>query len=162
MGIEEWAYLYGNKGFQISNFGNLRSLDRSVMVTRNGTTYHAYYQGKEITQRCSKENPHMFSTIQYQENGKKVLMTVYIHKAVADHFVSKPNHILLAEIEGKTTCASHIIKDYSNNRYDNIMWKTMGEIISTQPVRLADPTKSWRTRRKIYGKSGSKQKTTIK
>lgn len=155
---EKWAYLYGNKSFQISNMGVLRSLDRHVMVTRNGTTYPAFYEGRIITQRCSKENPHLFSTIQYQKDDKKVLMTVYIHRAVADHFVPKSNAILLAEIEGKTTCASHIVKDYSNNTYTNIMWKTLGEVISTQPIRLADPTKSWRTRRKIYGKSGSKIK----
>lgn len=158
MEVDKWKFLYGNKSFQISNMGVIRSVDRTILVTRNGVTYPVHRPGMVLSQRCSKENPHMFSTIQYMENDEKILKTIYIHKAVADHFVSKPNHILLAEIEGKATCASHIVKDYSNNRYDNIMWKTMSEIISTQPVRLADPTKSWRTRRKIYGKSGSKQK----
>lgn len=159
MDIEKWVYLYGNKSFQISNLGRIRSLDRQVLVYRNGSYHYASKQGQIKAIRCTKENPHMLTTIQYiDENEEKIIRSIYIHKAVADHFVSKPDDILLAEMEGKKTCATLIVKDYSNNRYDNIKWTTLSDVIRTQPNRLADPSKSWRTRKQVYGFSGSKIK----
>jgi hypothetical protein len=159
MALEKWAYLYGNKAFQVSNLGIIRSLDRNVRVFRNGGYYYAKRKGKVLVQRNSKVNPHVFVTIQWMnDNDEKILETIYVHKAVADHFVTKSNDILLAEIEGKSTCATHIIKNYYNNRYDNVRWITLGDVIRTQPKRLADSTKSWRTRRKLYGKSGTNGK----
>lgn len=157
MDTEKWVYLYGNKYFQISNFGFIRSLDRQVAVYRNGKIHYTNMTGVVLTRRCSKEDPHMFTTIQYNdENQKRCIKTIYLHKAVADHFIDKPVDILLAESEGKKTCATHIVKDYSNNRFDNVKWITMGDVIKVQPNRLADPTKSWRTRKAIYGYSGSR------
>jgi hypothetical protein len=157
--MEQWKFLYGNKNFQLSNHGKIRSVDREVPIYRNGVNYFASRVGKDLSQRCSKDNPHLFTCIHYvDDNGNKVQKTIYIHRAVADHFVEKSVQILLAEIEGKTVCATHYDDDYENNHHLNIRWITLGDVIATQPQRLADPTKSWRTRRKKYGKSGSPKK----
>lgn len=145
--MEEWKFLYDRKDFQVSNTGKIRSLDREIPTYRNGVHYTRFYEGRILSQRRSKKEPHLFSSIQYTDkNGNRVNKTIYIHKAVADHFVGKPPHVKRYEAEGKAIYATHMVKDYTLNIWTNIRWITQLELIRSQPKRLADPTKAWRTR----------------
>lgn len=155
MEIEKWKQLYDLKYYQISNFGRIKSLDRNVSIgVRNGVEYFRIYYGGIKAVRTNGIEPYLFTSIVVtDEKGVKKNTTFYIHRAVADHFVEKPNAILLAEIEERKIYASHIVKDYTNNRLDNLHFITHKELIRSQPQRLKHPTKHWETRRKKYGNS---------
>lgn len=157
--MEEWKFIYESKIYQISNTGKVRSIGRATKIIRNGVKYDAWHQGKEIASRCTKVNPHYFVYINHPDkNGDDKRKIFYIHRLVADHFIEKPPRIVDREEAGGTVYASHIEKDYTNNHYTNIRWITHRDLINSQPKRLADPTKAWRTRREKYGKSGSPAK----
>lgn len=146
----EWKFLYGDKNYQVSNTGIIRSTDRVVSAVRGGVLTTVTFRGRVLAQRCTKKNPHMLTGVMMDG----VQTTVYIHKAVADHFVEKSPAIKQAEARGESIRATHIVDDYANNHYTNITWITQADLIRTQPNRLADSGKAWRTRRKIYGKGG--------
>lgn len=151
--IEKWKQLYDLKHYQISNFGNIRSLDRYVSIgVRNGVEYFRMYNGAVKAVRTNGIEPFLFTSIVVtDEKGVKKNTTYYIHRAVADHWVKKPKHIKELEKQGRAIYASHIIKDHTNNRWKNIRWISHLELIRSQPQRLKNPTKSWETRRIKYG-----------
>jgi hypothetical protein len=151
--LELWKQLYDLKNYKISNFGRIKSLERNLSIgVRNGIEYFRVYPELIKAVRTNGIEPFLFtSIIVTNEKGVKKNTTFYIHRAVADHFVNKPKHIQELEKEGRKIYASHIKKDHQNNRWDNIRWIGQLELIRSQPKRLADPTKSWRTRRKKYG-----------
>jgi len=153
---EQWKQLYDYKNYQISNLGNIKTLARPVYRDK---IFMYYTKEKIVSSRSSKVNPHMFSSIFVpNDEGRCRMKTIYLHRAVADHFIKKPYNIIEYENKGGTIYATHIIKDYANNRYDNIKWIMGSELTAHQPNRLADPTKSWRTRRELYGRSGTPKK----
>jgi hypothetical protein len=153
--IEVWKQLYDLKNYRISNFGQIKSLERNLSIgIRNGVEYFRVYPEIIKATRTNGIEPFLFTSIVVtDEKGVKKNRTIYIHRAVADHFVYKQVHIKKAEKEGKKIYASHIVKDYENNRYDNIRFITQLELIRSQPNRLANPTKHWKTRREKYKNS---------
>jgi hypothetical protein len=158
--IELWKQLYDLKHYQISNFGQIKSLERNVSIgVRNGVEYFRVHPERIKTIRTNGILPFFFTSIVVtNEKGIKKNTTFYIHRAVADHFVRKPKYIQELEKEGKAIFASHIVKDYENNRWDNIRFISHLDLIRSQPNRLKNPTKHWDTRRKKYGNSwGSKE-----
>jgi hypothetical protein len=157
---EVWVKLYNYSNYVVSNHGRIMSLPRNVSIgIRNGVEYFRFKDAHICSLRTNNIEPFLFCSIyEHLKDGKKTNVTVYIHRAVADHFVKKPKHILAAEAAGFRIYASHIVKDYSNNTYANLRFITQKELMNSQPKRLADPTKSWRTRRALYGKSGAPSK----
>ena len=155
---EIWLPLYDYKIYAISNFGRIKAIERIISIgIRNGVEYFKTKPQLIIKLRTNGIDPHFFGDINIRdENGKKTTKTVHVHRAVCDHFVDKPDHIILYEKAGGRVCATHIVKDYENNRFDNVKWITQTELIQSQPNRKANPTKSWKTRREIYGSTGSK------
>jgi hypothetical protein len=150
--LEIWKQLYDLKYYQVSNLGRIRSLERYVSIgVRNGVEYFRTYPETIKAFRTNGIEPFLFTSVFYaDERGIKRNRTIYIHKAVADHFVYKPGYIRKAEAEGKKVYATHIKKNYNNNRFDNVKFITFLELIRSQPKRIADPCKSWRTRREKY------------
>ena len=143
--MEKWKQLYDFPGFLISSKGIIKTLDRYVN-SRPGVT--RFVSGRVLVSRTSKKEPHRFVTVNFihPKTGEKIMnKTVYIHKAVGDHFITKKKNALYV---------THKIKDYDNNDRSNLMWITHKELMNMQPKRLLNPIKSWETRRKLYGKSG--------
>lgn len=137
-----WKKLYYYDYYEVSSEGQIRSIDRVIITSDGRTTFRS---GKVLKSRFSKKNPHHFVSIRVLEDDKIVRPTIYLQKAVADHFIKKPSE--------KHVYASNISKDYSDNRVENIIWITHAELIKSQPNRLANPTKGWTTRRAKYKNS---------
>lgn len=158
--IELWTQLYDLKNYRISNLGRIKSLERNLSIgVRNGVEYFRTYPELIKAIRTNGIEPFYFTSLVYRnEKGIKINKTIYIHRAVADHFVKKPKYIIELEKQGRAIYASHIVKDYENNRWDNIRFISHQDLMRSQPNRLKNPTKLWKTRREKYGNSwGSRQ-----
>lgn len=154
MKAEKWKKLYNFREYEISNTGVIRSIPRQMKL-KDGT--YRNYPGKVISKRKNKKNPHFYSSVSSTLPDGTTLRnkTVYVHRAVADHFLPKR-----PSLKGKVIYAHHINGDHTNNHVSNLMWISSPELISKyQPQRLADPTKSWRTRREKYGNSTGSAET---
>lgn len=149
---ELWKQLYEFKDYQVSNFGRIKSIGRQISIgVRNGIEYFRYKPQHFKVFRTNGIEPFLFTTIEVRDKkGVKKSKTIYPHRAVADHFCHKPKYIRELEKNGHAVYASHIIKDYTNNRYDNVRFISHKDLMRSQPNRLKDPTKSWRTRREKY------------
>lgn len=109
---EIWKDIVGYEGlYQISNFGNVKSLRRYIQ-TRDGVL--AYLREKII--RPSKDKNGYYFYVKLSNNGKQVKF--YIHRLVATAFLEKP--------EGKNYI-DHINTDYLDNRAINLKWCTQKE-----------------------------------
>jgi len=152
--IEQWKFLYDSRYYQISNLGNIRSIDR-VTTSRNGNQVSR--SGRVLRVRRTKNDPHIFTSVSFgfDELGNNLSSTVYIHKAVADHFVPKPFMHDVGSTLTNYQYATHIEPDYENNTESNIMWITYYELMERQPHRPGAAHRSWKTRRELYGKSGT-------
>jgi len=83
-----------------------------------------------------------------EERHKK---TIYVHRAVADHFLEAPREDQKYII--------HKDGDHSNNRDTNLKWATKKELAELHyETRVKSTRSTWVTRRKLYGESGLKEK----
>lgn len=157
----EWRPLYNSTSHVINNIGEIYSVDREY-IDSMGRLMNI--SAKPIAIRKTFDGEYYFCTpsLRFKKRDDVEFKTVYIHKAVADHFIPKPLHIRKYEKQGGAVYASYIIKDCENNSVSNIRWITQLELIQSQPKRLADPTKMWRTRREKYGnKAGAPVKKKV-
>ena len=105
---EKWVNLYDYEGFMISNYGNIKSLDRHIIRSDGmGLTI----SGRELTKRQIKKDTSPFVEVRCSIGKKK---TVYVLKAVADHFVPnrKPINKYVRPIDG----------NYLNTYFKNVKW----------------------------------------
>lgn len=106
--VEVWKDVIGYETFyQVSNFGNVRSLDR-IVNKPNGISY--LRKGKLCVQ--SKSNLG-YMTIGFTVNNKKV--NKYVHRLVAEVFITNKNDY---------PQVNHIDCDKTNNRMYNLEWCT--------------------------------------
>lgn len=114
---EEWKDIDGFDGYyQISSFGNVRSVAR---VVKRGTNY------KPIADRILK--CHINRGYAYVVLSKSGLTkTLWIHRAVATAFISNPNNY---------PCVNHKDENKLNNRVDNLEWCTWSHNNSYQDLR---------------------------
>lgn len=105
--MEVWKDVINYEGFyQVSNFGNVRSLDRIIK----------YIDGRSRNEKGKVLNPYK-GTKKYlyiDLKGK----SVSIQRLVAIHFLENP--------ENKPT-VNHIDGNKSNNHVDNLEWNTFSE-----------------------------------
>jgi len=156
--IEQWRPLAGLSTHQISNYGRIRSVDRIVPIKRGDQYYTIFRKSKVLALRRGKQFPYLFTSICYVDVNtyKKFNRTVHVHRAVAEAFVRKSKKVRDYEAAGGKVYATHIIKDYENNRSDNVKWITHSELMkSGDRQKIAE--RAWLKRKHVYGYSGTEK-----
>jgi hypothetical protein len=92
--------------FQVSNLGNIRSLDRMVEYV-NGKRY--YYSGHPIATVERKRDGYVYVRL----NKNQLYYVAKVHRLVADAFIPNPDN--LPEVD-------HINTIRNDNRVDNLRW----------------------------------------
>ena len=106
---EIWKDIEGYQGYQVSNLGRLRSVNRTILAGGKARQYRGKILKPRITPRgylqvCFSEHPNL-----------------YVHRAVAKAFV--PGYFEGAQV-------NHIDENRQNNIFDNLEWVTAKENIN--------------------------------
>jgi len=111
--IEVWKDIKGYEGlYQVSNLGNIKTLDR-YFTNRWGS--ETFKPSRIIPQRLDKKG---YSRMSVGFKGK--LYTWQVHRLVATAFINNPNN---------KPCVNHIDFNTSNNKLENLEWVTYSENI---------------------------------
>lgn len=107
---EEWRTIPGYEGlYEVSNLGNVRSLDRYVNSSVPGIKY--FINGKQLT---PIKNNHGYLRVNLcNEFGRKAK---FIHKLVCLAFLPNPYNL---------NCINHKDENPLNNRVENLEWCTV-------------------------------------
>ena len=103
---ETWVSINNADNYMISNFGNVKSIDRIVHY-KNGTS--RFFKGRMLTPRMHTRGYLIISIV--CNDGK--YRTLYIHKLVAQHFINNPYN--LSEVNHKN-------EDKTDNHDWNLEW----------------------------------------
>ena len=108
---EIWRPIHGFEGwYEISSFGRVRSLDRTVYFKNNKGK--RTYKGKILKQKYHNG----YALVNLNKNKK--LSVLYIHRLVAETFLVK---------QDEKCVVNHIDGVKSNNNVDNLEWTTSRE-----------------------------------
>lgn len=107
---EIWKDIPGYDGYQASSLGRIRSVDRYVDVFRHGKTHKRFSRGKELSPSMDRHG-----YLRYNISGKNV----FIHRLVCVAFHGEPK----SDLEH----AAHLDGCRTNNRPNNLEWKTPAE-----------------------------------
>lgn len=114
---EEWRPIKGYEGlYEVSNMGNVRSLDRVGYQRHWQGGLSRYFHKGHILKPHKRSNGYMCITL--KKDGQKI--THNIHRLVAISFIPKPN--------GKD-CINHLDANPQNNDVSNLEWCTQSENI---------------------------------
>lgn len=103
---EVWKDIEGyEKLYQVSNFGNVKSLDH---YASNGKK-EILYKGKTLQQQKHKKTGYL--SVELSKNNKQ--KRIMVHRLVARAFIDNPN---------KMPCINHIDEDKTNNKAQNLEW----------------------------------------
>ena len=136
---EIWRDVVGYEGvYQVSNFGNVRSLDKNRAY--KNTTRHI--KGK-ILKSCNCLGYKILTL------SKDNIKTNYrVHRIVAEHFINNPDN---------KPYVNHIDGNKKNNHFSNLEWCTRSEnSLHAYKIGLQNPTKYW------LGKCGANHHASIK
>jgi hypothetical protein len=107
MKLEVWKPIKDFPNYEISNFGNVKSKERTTNVgIKNQTTRLR----KEFVLKPQKTKKGYLQVILYNFNGYKHFR---IHQLVANYFV---------ENKDNKPCVNHIDGNKLNNNYNNLEW----------------------------------------
>jgi uncharacterized protein (UPF0128 family) len=103
---EVWKDIKGFEGFyQVSNLGNIKSLDRYILYS-NGTRH--FHSGKILTPTLNKYG---YYYVHLKKEGKKTFYLV--HRLVAENFISNFENY---------NCINHKDENPKNNKVTNLEW----------------------------------------
>ena len=111
MSETEWRPVKGYEGYyEVSNHGEIKSLDREQYVTDQRGTYVRHDKGKTIALSY-----HSSGYPQVTLTKKSVGARLYVHRLVAEAFIPNPLHLPLI---------NHKDENKKNNCVDNLEWCT--------------------------------------
>lgn len=111
---EIWKDIPNYEGFyQISSFGNVRSLDRVIHFQKGNPKRNTFSKGKRIKNQIS--NSGYYRTKLCKNQTRKMFS---VHRLVAEVFIPNP--------ENKPQ-VNHIDGNRLNNHVENLEWATMSE-----------------------------------
>ena len=129
---EEWRDILGYEGlYQVSNLGNVRSLDR--IITQNNTQW-----GKSMERRIKGQlltptdngNGYKIVGLRREYNGLYVKKNHYVHRLVAEAFLG---------CVGQDKVINHIDYDTSNNKASNLEITTQAKNIKYSAKHMRKP-----------------------
>lgn len=140
--MELWKIISGFSDYEISTYGNLRSIERTKTF-KNGRKVKFAAKNKSL--RVHPGNGFLMTDL-IDDKGKK--RTIYPHKFVAKTFIQnkKPR---------KYKVVIHIDGNVQNNNIDNLKWSSYSESIKIGFLTgKRDNSQLWIKRRKKYGPKG--------
>lgn len=102
--------------FQVSNLGNIRSLDR-YQTNKDGKTY--FYKGHILKQTPTKDRDgsmNGYYVVNIRQSGKSNVE--FVHRIVAESFLENLNNL---------KCVNHKDGNKQNNNVSNLEWCTYSE-----------------------------------
>lgn len=140
--IKEWKKIEGFSDYEISNFGDVRSKERSK-VYKSGRT--VFFTEKTKKLREHPKNKFIMTDL-IDDKGKR--RTVYPHKLVGQAFVSNKH-------PRKYKIVVHVDGDLSNNHFENLKWSSYSESFKKSFENgERDNSSLWDKRREKYGPKG--------
>lgn len=108
------------EGYQVSNIGRVRSIDR-LQTRSDGKTYHL--KGKLMKLTASKgrgeDKPYLLVNLRQKElSGKGKSNLILVHRLVAETFIENPKNL---------PCVNHKDGNKQNNNVSNLEWSTFGD-----------------------------------
>ena len=123
---EIWKDIKGYEGlYQVSNLGNIRSLDRIVYDFNSSRKSKRFKKGKLLKVRQTGK---LYLSAFLSKNN--ILKKYFVHRLVAEHFVDKSNFKCLVsenknEVDLNYLFINHIDENPLNNKADNLEWCTI-------------------------------------
>ncbi len=113
--IEEWRDIIGFEGcYQVSNFGNVRGIDRYVNCGKNGIRLQ---KGQNLVQ---SENKKGYLRVRVSKSRKEKY-TLSVHRLVAEAFIPNPQKLPQVNHKDgnkKNNCVQNL--EWCNNSYNQI------------------------------------------
>ncbi|MDG2152744.1 MAG: NUMOD4 domain-containing protein [Crocinitomicaceae bacterium] len=140
--MELWKQIKGFLDYEISNYGIIRSLERTKKF-KNGRLVH--FSSKVKTQRIHPGNGFLMTDL-IDNSGKK--KTIYPHKLVASMFIKNDR-------PRKNKVVIHLDGNLQNNQVENLKWSSFSESIKIGFLTgKRDNSELWTKRRLKYGPKG--------
>ena len=123
---EIWKDIKNYEGlYQVSNLGNVRSLDRFVNDFNSIKKKKRFKKGKLLK---IKQTGKLYLSAFLSKNNK--LKKYFVHRLVAEHFIDKTNFKCMENEERKNIDSdylfiNHIDENPLNNQVDNLEWCTI-------------------------------------
>ena len=124
---EVWKYIEEYEGYQVSNFGRVKSLERDV--------YNPRYGKKRIKEKILKTGKRSSGHLCVRISKNGVVKPYSVHRLVAEAFI--PNPEMKSDVH-------HIDHNPANNNVENLVWLTKKEHVAEHPERYEASSKAAR------------------
>ena len=109
--MEVWKDVKGFEGYyQVSSLGNVRSVERTIEVTRPSGTYRMTLKGRNMVLGTNKKG---YKRVELCRQNSKKRHQYLVHRLVAEAFIPNPEN--LPEV-------NHESGDKTDNSVENLTW----------------------------------------